>query len=213
VEGPPGAVTPRTPGPDLEPLDPRPSSGDLPAVVDWTGGLVAEQKERWIQWVALTTTILAVCAAISSLKGGSFSTQVQLKNTQEANRWAFYQSKSLKQNLAELERESMAVLALEARTPEGRGQAEKALHRATAEAQRYEKEKSEIKVDAEKLAAEQAELKRHGGSFGLAVMLLQIAIMMSSVGALIRKPVMWYVGLAFGVGGLGYMANGLWGWF
>ena len=130
-----------------------------------------------------------------------------------ANRWAFYQSKSLKQNLAELERESMAVMALEARTPEGRGQAEKALHRATAEAQRYEKEKGEIKVDAEKLAAEQAELKRHGGSFGLAVMLLQIAIMMSSVGALIQKPIMWYVGLAFGVGGLGYMANGLWGWF
>jgi len=174
---------------------------------------VAEQKEKWIQWVALTTTILAVSAAISSLKGGSYSTQVQLKNTQEANRWAFYQSKSLKQNLAELERESMAVLALEARTPEGRGQAEKALHRATAEAQRYEKEKAEIKADAEKLAAEQAELKRHGGSFGLAVMLLQIAIMMSSVGALIQKPIMWYVGLAFGVGGLGYMANGLWGWF
>lgn len=174
---------------------------------------MAESKEKWIQWVALTTTILAVCAAISSLKGGSYSTQVQLKNTQEANRWAFYQSKSLKQNLAELERESMAVLALEARTPEGRGQAEKALHRATGEAQRYDVEKREIRAEAEKLAAEQAELKRHGGSFGLAVMLLQIAIMMSSVGALIKKPVMWYVGLAFGVGGLGYMANGLWGWF
>jgi hypothetical protein len=174
---------------------------------------VAEQKEKWIQWVALTTTILAVSAAISSLKGGSYSTQVQLKNTQEANRWAYYQAKSLKQNLAELEREHMGVLALEARTPEGRGQAEKALHRATGEAQRYETEKREIKIEAEKLATEQAELKRHGGSFGLAVMLLQIAIMMSSVGALIKKPVMWYVGLLFGVGGLGYMANGLWGWF
>ena len=92
---------------------------------------MAEQKEKWIQWVALTTTILAVSAAISSLKGGSYSTQVQLKNTQEANRWAYYQAKSLKQNLAELEREHMGVLALEARTPEGRGQAEKALHRAT----------------------------------------------------------------------------------
>jgi len=171
---------------------------------------VAEQKERWIQWVALTTTVLAVAAAISSLKGGGFSTQVQLKNTQEANRWAFYQSKSLKQNLAELERESMAVLVLETRTPEGRAQAEKALARATTEAHRYEKEKSEIKADAEKLAAEQAELKRHGGSFGLAVMLLQIAIMMSSVGALIKKPVMWWAGLVFGLGGLGYMANGFW---
>jgi len=174
---------------------------------------MAEQKEQWIQWVALTTTVLAVCAAISSLRGGSYSTQVQLKNTQEANRWAFYQSKSLKQNLAELERESMAVLALESRTPEGRSQAEKALHRATAEALRYEKEKAEIKAEAEKLAAEQAELKRHGGSFGVAVMLLQIAIMMSSVGALIKKPAMWYVGLVFGAAGLGYMANGLWGWF
>ncbi len=172
---------------------------------------MAEQKERWIQWVALTTTVLAVCAAISSLKGGGFSTQVQLKNTQEANRWAFYQSKSLKQNLAELEREEMAVLVLETRTPEGKAQAEKALARATAEAQRYEKEKAEIKVEAEKLAAEQADLKRHGGNFGLAVMLLQIAIMMSSVGALIKKPVMWWAGLAFGLGGLGYMANGFGG--
>jgi chromosome segregation ATPase len=174
---------------------------------------VAEQKEKWIQWVALTTTVLAVSAAISSLKGSSYSTQIQLKNTQEANRWAYYQAKSLKQNLAELERESMAVLALEARTPEGRTQAETSLARARTEAQRYEKEKGDIRVDAEKLATEQAELKRHGGSFGVAVMLLQIAIMMSSVGALIKKPAMWYVGLAFGVGGLGYMANGLWGWF
>jgi hypothetical protein len=174
---------------------------------------VADEKQQWVQWVALTTTVLAVSAAISSLKGGSYSTQVQLKNTQEANRWAFYQSKSLKQNLAELERESMAVLAFEARTPEGRSQAEGSLARARAEAQRYEKEKAEIRIEAERLAAEQAELKRHGGSFGVAVMLLQIAIMMSSVGALIKKPVMWYVGLAFGVAGLGYMANGLWGWF
>jgi hypothetical protein len=174
---------------------------------------VAEVKEKWIQWVALTTTVLAVGAAISSLKGSSYSTQIQLKNTQEANRWAYYQAKSLKQNLAELERENMAVLALEARTPEGRSRAERVLDRASAEAQRYENEKGEIRVDAEKLAQEQAELKRHGGSFGLAVMLLQIAIMMSSVGALIRKPTMWHVGLLFGLIGLGYMSNGFWGLF
>ena len=174
---------------------------------------MAEQKERWIQWVALTTTVLAVCAAISSLKGGSYSTQVQLKNTQEGARWAYYQSKSLKQNLAELEREEMAVLALEARTPEGRAQAGKALARSTAEAQRYEKEKGDIKAEAERLSREQDELKRHGGSFGLAVMLLQIAIMMSSVGALIKKPVMWYAGLLFGLVGLAYMANGFGAWF
>ncbi len=175
--------------------------------------MAEERKDGWVQWVALTTTVLAVCAAISSLKGGGFSTQIQLKTTQESNRWAHYQSKSLKQNLAELEREEMAVQAAEARTPEGRKLAEAAHARATAEARRYDAEKAEIKAEAEKLAAEQAELKRHGGAFGLAVMLLQIAIMMSSVGALIKRPAMWYAGLVFGVGGLAYMANGFWALF
>jgi hypothetical protein len=44
-------------------------------------------------------------------------------------------------------------------------------------------------------------------------MLLQIAIMLSSVGALIKRPIMWIVGLVFGAGGLAYMANGFFGWF
>ena len=44
-------------------------------------------------------------------------------------------------------------------------------------------------------------------------MLLQIAIMLSSVGALMKKPIMWVVGLAFGAVGLTYMANGFFGWF
>ena len=49
---------------------------------------------------------------------------------------------------------------------------------------------------------------RRGGNFGLAVMLLQIAIMLSSVGALIRKPASWCLGMAFGAVGLVFMLNG-----
>jgi hypothetical protein len=47
----------------------------------------------------------------------------------------------------------------------------------------------------------------------LAKRLLQIAIMLSSVGALMKKPPMWMVGLVFGAAGLAYMANGFFGWF
>jgi len=54
-------------------------------------------KETWIQWVALTATILAGCAAISSLKASSYSTRVQIHTTKEANHWAYYQSKSIKE--------------------------------------------------------------------------------------------------------------------
>lgn len=170
-------------------------------------------KERWTQWVALTTTILAVCAAISSLKGGGYSTKVQLATTRENDRWAQYQSKSIKQNLFAVEHSLLQIQALEARAPEARAAIAARLAHLQGELDRYEQEKAEIRRGAEAVQAEQAGYQRIGGNFGLAVMLLQIAIMMSSVGALIKKPAMWVVGLVFGAIGLAYMGNGFFGWF
>jgi hypothetical protein len=170
-------------------------------------------KERWTQWVALTTTILAVCAAISSLKGGGYSTKVQLATTRENDKWAQYQSKSIKQNLFVVEQSLLEVQALEARSPEAKAAIGERLARLQAEIVRYDKEKGELRGAAEGIQQEQADYQRHGGNFGLAVMLLQIAIMLSSVGALIKKPAMWGVGLVFGVAGLAYMANGFFAWF
>jgi hypothetical protein len=173
----------------------------------------APAKERWTQWVALTTTILAVCAAISALKGGSYSTRVQLSTTQENNKWSYFQSKSIKQHAVEMHKDQLEVVRLEARTPEARALADERIARAAAEIARYEKEKGDIKAEAEALQEAEDDLKRHAGAFGLAVMLLQIAIMLSSVGALIKRPAMWVVGLCFGVLGLAYAANGVWSLF
>ena len=44
-------------------------------------------------------------------------------------------------------------------------------------------------------------------------MLLQIAIMMSAVAALIKRKAMWAAGLALSAVGLVYMANGFFLWF
>ena len=168
----------------------------------------ATHKDRWTQWVALTTTVLAVCAAISALKGGGYSTRVQLSTTQEANLWSYFQSKSIKQHAVELHREDLEVARLEARTPEAQKLLDARLARARAEAERYDREKNEIKAQAEAAQKSEDGLKRHGAAFGLAVMLLQIAIMLSSIGALMKKPIMWALGLAFGLVGLVFMANG-----
>lgn len=170
-------------------------------------------KERWTQWVALTTTILAVCAAISSLKGGGYSTRVQLATTRENDRWAQYQSKSIKQNLFVVEQDLLEVQALEARAPEARAAIAARAAKLKAEIERYDREKGELKRAAEEIQRDEATWQRVGGSFGLAVMLLQIAIMLSSVGALIKRPAMWVVGLLFGAAGLAYMGNGFFGWF
>lgn len=170
--------------------------------------MAEEKKESWTQWVALTTTILAVCAAISSLKGGSYSTKVQLSTTMEVNKWAYFQSKSLKQHLCEQQAALLQVAAAEARTPEGARLAQAARDAALADVRRYDAEKAEIKKEAEGLQADEATNKRHGAAFGQAVMLLQIAITLSAVGALIKRKAMWWVGLGFGAAGLFYMADG-----
>jgi hypothetical protein len=167
-----------------------------------------EKKETWTQWVALTTTILAVCAAISSLKGGGYSTKVQLATTRENDHWAQYQAKSIKGNLFVVERDLFEVLALEARSPAAKQLIEARKEKLTAEVARYEREKTTLREEAEGIQKDEADFQRHGANFGLAVMLLQIAIMLSSVGALIKRPAMWVVGLVFGAAGLAYMARG-----
>ena len=174
---------------------------------------MADTKERWIQWVALTTTILAVCAAISSLKGGGYSTRVQLSTTQQTNQWAIFQAKSIKQHVCEVQRDQLKLEYLKTSDPKVRAFIEDRTKSCETDIARYDAEKSQIKADADKLAGQQDDCKRHAGAFGLAVMLLQIAIMLSSVGALIKRKAMWVIGLGFGLLGLAYMANGFLLWF
>ncbi len=73
---------------------------------------------------------------------------------------------------------------------------------------RYDKEKGQIKKGAEDIQKEQEVYKQKNGNFAVAVMLLQIAIMCSAVGALIKKKIMWLLGLILGGWGLYYFVFG-----
>ncbi|MGE5307471.1 MAG: DUF4337 domain-containing protein [Deltaproteobacteria bacterium] len=165
-------------------------------------------QEKWVKWVALSTTVLAVCAAISSLKGGGYSTRIQLSTTLENSKWSYYQAKSIKQNMMQSQRDLFALYAFKESDPEAKKMIDGKLKQCEAEVARYEKEKEQIKTEAESIAREQDVLKKHAGNFGIAVMFLQIAIMLSSVGTLLKRREVWITGLAIGVFGLVYMANG-----
>ncbi|MBF0330962.1 MAG: DUF4337 domain-containing protein [Candidatus Omnitrophica bacterium] len=175
--------------------------------------MAGEQQESWIKWVALTTTILAVCAAIGSLKGGGYSTKVGLLTTQEANKWSYFQSKSIKQSLMETKKDLLDLELLKSPAPEVKVELEKKIAAALETAGRYEKEKAQIKAEAESLNAQQGQLKVHGGNFGMSVMFFQIAIMLSAIGSLLKKRYAWIIGLVMGAIGLVYFANGFFTFF
>ena len=50
----------------------------------------------WISWVALSTAILAVLAAITGLLSGKHANEAMMSQIEAADKWSYYQSKSIK---------------------------------------------------------------------------------------------------------------------
>src|SRR6202012_4435625 len=55
-----------------------------------------EPKERWILFVALTTAIIAVLAAVTGLLASDHADEAMLSQIKSSDQWAFYQAKSIK---------------------------------------------------------------------------------------------------------------------
>jgi hypothetical protein len=166
-------------------------------------------KEKWIQWVALTTTILAVCAGLSTLKGSSNSTKTQILTTRETNKWSYFQSKSIKQHSCEIQRDLLEILCLDNNNSlQSKDLINKKLLELNKDIDRYDKEKAQIKAEAEQLSLDEEIFKKHAGGFHLATMFLQISIMLSSISALIKRKIIWYLGILVGLVGIVYMMDG-----
>jgi hypothetical protein len=173
--------------------------------------MAEETKEKWLNYLALTTVIFAVCATLSTFKGAGYSTRSVLSQTQAANQWAYYQSKSIKGYLYENQKESLELELKKSRSNMPKAVAEEYEKKLTVYSQKikkYDDEKAEISKEAKKLEAQRDDAQRHSGIFGIAVIFLQIAILLSSIAALMKKKLVWIAGAASGAVGLVYFANG-----
>ena len=173
--------------------------------------MTEEKKDPWLNYLALATVILAVCATLSTFKGGSYSTRSVLSQTQASDQWAFYQSKSVKGYLYELQRDKLA-LELGAHR-QGFRQAvldayEKKIASYEGKIGEYEAERASIQKSAKKFEEIRDDAQKHASAFGIAVIFLQISILLSSIAALIKKKYIWYIGLGVGAWGIVAFLNG-----
>ena len=116
-----------------------------------------ENKETWITWLALTTAFLAVFAAVTTMYMGKYSNRAILIQGQETDQWAYYQAKSIKGHTYEIQKQKLELefLSLQATMPAAVAEKyKKTITDYEANIKRYEKEKSEIKAGAEKLAGQ-----------------------------------------------------------
>jgi Domain of unknown function (DUF4337) len=159
-----------------------------------------EQRDSWTKYVSLTMVCIAVLAAIATLKGGGFSTrtlkemnEATFNQTEASDQWAFYQSKSIKENLYEIELDHLNAAA----TPDAA-----LVAKMKAKIDRYEKDKAEITAlaknyetardAARKTATSAAE---HSKGMGLSITLFQIAIALGAMCLIVKKKPLWIVSL------------------
>ncbi len=147
----------------------------------------------WISWVALSTAILAVLAAIAGLLSGKNVNEAMMRQIEASNQWNYYQAKSIKAAVLDTK------IALAA-TPDENDRAKIA---------RYEEEQSEIRKEAEHHTAEaKTNFHRHE-VYARGVTMFQIAIAVAAISALTKKRRFWFVSLIFGVVGCVFLLLGL----
>ncbi len=173
--------------------------------------MAEEKKEKWLNFVALTTVALAVCATLSTFKGGQFSTRSVMSQSQASDQWAYYQAKSIKGYIYEGQKE-----ALEADLKKQGGSLPAEIKQSFQDKinaynerlKRYEQEKAEISKEAKRLEGVRDQAQQHSQAFGMALIFLQIGILLSSIAALLKQKPVWLLGLGVGACGLVYFANG-----
>ena len=172
------------------------------AVEHATEHAAPEGGSTMINQIAMFTAIIATVGAIMSYMGGAtqsnaglYKNNAAIKKTEASNQWNYFQSKSTKQSLAELARDL---------APDDK----KATYQAKVE--RYEKEKNEIKVAAEKLESDatvwdkdsDAQMHQHH-RWAQATTALQVSIALAAIALLTRKKWLEYgMFVMAGIGGV-----------
>ncbi|MDP4239301.1 MAG: DUF4337 domain-containing protein [Bacteroidota bacterium] len=172
--------------------------------------MAEEKKEPWLNYLALTTIIFAVAATLSTFKGGGYSTRSMLSQEQASNKWAYFQSKSLKLYIYETQKDVLELdtKGMKKEDPSVKDAYQSKISEYEKSIKRYDKEKADIKKDAEHFEILRDDAQTHSQAFGMAVIFLQISILLSSIAALIKRKYLWIIGIGVGSVGLVYFING-----
>ena len=165
--------------------------------------------------LALSTAFMAVLAAFAGLLAGHHANEALVERMKASDQWNFYQAKNLKQEIAvNTDMILQAVGAGRVAISSGKTSTEPAAATApqadhSKDIARYEKEKAEIKKEAEEdEAVSEAHLAKHV-PLARAVTAFQVAIAISAIAVLTRRKNLWYAGLGLTAIGVFFLIVGI----
>ena len=169
-------------------------------------------ERRFNGFIALFVAVVATFMALCNVKDGNVVQAMQQSQARAVDQWAYYQSKSTKQHIAENSAD-MLKAQLEMNPglkPEAQARVEAKVAAQVAAAKRYEKEKEQIRGEAEKAARDYDAMNIQDEQFNLAEACLSVAVALAGVTALTKKH--WLFGVAGVFAAFGFLF-GLAGFF
>lgn len=169
-----------------------------------------ENREKWTSYLAITTVLIAVCATLSTFKGGGYSTKSLMSQTLASDQWNFYQSKSIKGYLFENQKNNLEFQKSIITKPDASvmEKYDELIAKMGKKIEGYDTEKKDIMKAAKELEKTRDDCKLHSSAFGIAVIFLQVSILLSSISALTKRKYIWYISMAVGVAGILYFIDG-----
>jgi hypothetical protein len=155
--------------------------------------------------IAVQVSIVATFMALCNVKDGNVVQAMAQAQVNAVDAWAYFQSKSTKQHLAESLVEQLSVqrdLAGASLAPEGRALLDAKIAEHGRRAKQYEAEKAEIKAQAEGFQKQYDALNQHDDQFDMAEASLSVSIAILGVTALTQKRWLLFVAGAFTLFGL-----------
>ena len=175
--------------------------------------MTEEKKDKWLNYLALTTVIFAVFATLATFNGGKFSTRAVLSQNRASSKWSHYQAKSLKGYLYEIQKDKLELELKEKGVelpPKIADDYKKNISYYAAKIAKYEDEKKEIAGEALQLEKLRDDSQVHSRHFGYAIIFLQIAILMSGIAGFIKTKYLWVLGIVLGALGIILFFQSFW---
>jgi len=191
--------------------------GEISEVVGDAVDKAKESQSRLNTVVAAAVSISATFMALCNVKDGNIVQAMAQSQANAVDAWAFFQSKSTKQHLAESMIDQLSLqrdLGGPSLAPEGRALIEKKIAEYRERARQYEADKAEIKKQAEGYQKQYDALNLRDDQFDMAEAGLSIGIALFGVTALTQKRWMLLVAGSFAIFGAalglaGFLGKGL----
>jgi hypothetical protein len=158
----------------------------------------------FLKMISLTTAILAVLAAIASLKAGATVNEALVLKTEAArlqseasNQWAYYQAKSVK---AAIQEDSQTAWLAIGKLPPAEYEQKK--NRYAGEQGAIQKKALEKEHERDAKLKESDHLLHVHHGFAGSVALFQVSIALGAVAALTRFRLVWYGSMLVGAAGI-----------